>query len=140
MLSTRRSGERGNATSPFPMRMFVQYLAVFLIALTYVIGGHFAFEFEHSHPGHHSHHHDHHDHDHEHGHEHESPSDDHGDGSKDPNQHSHYIVLGVSLVSPLVDENTLCLSPVIGFRNGFAESDRCPDGPYFEPVKPPQLG
>ena len=125
------------------MRVILQSLVLVAVALFYVPGGHLTFECVHSHEGPHDHHHDHH-HGHGHGHhhhhhDHEAPSDHPGDDSDDPNQHSHLIVFGGGIPTLITDDEDVCPRGSLDFGVPRVESDRCPDGPYFALIKPPQL-
>ncbi|TAG09015.1 MAG: hypothetical protein EAZ42_08495 [Verrucomicrobia bacterium] len=83
------------------------------------------------------------EHSHEEGHHEESkhghPSDDsHDDQAPSDDTHHHHLTVQISpaIFTPLT---SLCISfsPILGYL-GLPRSLHCPEGPYFELIKPPQ--
>lgn len=137
------------------MRYLVNPLFAISFLLNFVVGPHVSAEIEHSHDGpfDHAHHqagmgaghtHEHPPHDHDHG-------DDHGDDETPPHEpgggpsespgpsHSHHVSLGVDL--PIASFGTTLTQVDAGPNSDrvIPRAESCPDGPYFELIKPPQL-
>lgn len=135
--------------NPLGKGVFNTVLAAVLL-LSSVVGPCLTVEIVHSHEeaGHHCHArmsgsaslvHHHGDH-HHHGHHHEEPEEtgQDRDGS-DPLSHTHHFCCGIDF--PLASQEStpapVGTCPATG-RVGF-RGDKCPEGPFFEVTKPPQL-
>ena len=129
------------------MRSILHSLLVIAISFGYVMGSSVTVEVEHSHgvaadhghqhveaDGEHAHH--------SHNHGSHSPADDSQEGEQDSDHHphSHVVSLGsdVPFVLPKFPQDQAIRSA--GSAHSLPDPARCPDGPYFPLIKPPQLG
>ena len=132
----------------------LQTFLILSIVVVYGVGSVAGVEFEHDHGGDHAvesteapddHHHHHHDHDDHHHDDHnggedelggETPDDEEGSSS---HHHSHVVSFDTQVATNLVN---LQRSEAGIFSNErlIPEKDLCPDGPFYELSKPPQLG
>lgn len=121
------------------------------VVVVYGVGSVAGVEFEHDHGASHSvessevpthHDHDHHGHHHD---DHDGGEDDKGgetpidEGNSTSHQHSHVVPFDTQVATSFLN---LLASTVGGFSNErlVPEKDLCPDGPFYELSKPPQLG
>lgn len=90
----------------------------------------------------HSHEEGHHDHDGHHNEsKHEDPSDiPHDDHAPDDDSHHHHLIVQGSPAICVPDSAVRIVVFSIPGHSGFPFSPSCPDGPYFELIKPPQIG
>ena len=133
------------------MRYLVNPLFAISFLLNFVVGPHVSAEIEHSPDGpfDHAHHqagmgaghtHEHPPHDHDHGDDETPPHEPGGGPSESPGpSHSHHVSLGVDL--PIASFGTTLTQVDAGPNSDrvIPRAESCPDGPYFELIKPPQL-
>jgi hypothetical protein len=129
------------------MRSILHGLLVIAISFGYVMGSSVTVEVEHSHGVGGGHGHEHgetdgeHDH-HSHEHDSHSPADDSQDGEQDSDHHPHSHVVSLGSDVPFVLPNFPKEQTIHSASSAYSlpDPDRCPDGPYFPLIKPPQLG
>ncbi|MDA0766396.1 MAG: hypothetical protein O3A87_02005 [Verrucomicrobia bacterium] len=131
------------------MRGILNSILVIATLMVYVVGARNLIEFEHSHQTDSGHGHQHAEpeevsshHSHDHHHDSLPPSEDPHDGEHngDPHDHSHVLAFGSD--APFTSPN-LPRMPGASWANeaySLPDPDRCPEGPYFALIKPPQLG
>lgn len=133
------------------MRYLVSSLFAVSFLFNFVIGPHVSAEIEHSHEGPvgHAHHqsgmgaghtHEHPPYGHDQG-EQESPSHEPGEDQPSPERssHSHHVSFGVDLPIASFGSTLTQVDPGPDSDRLIPRAENCPDGPFFELIKPPQL-
>ena len=163
MTESQSDSTKNLTTKPFVMSVppvsiravietMLQTVLTLSIVVVYGVGSVAAVEFEHDHGDSHPvesteapHEHHHHDHDDHHHDDHNGGEDDRGGETPDDEEnssshhHSHVVSFDTQVATNFVN---LLASTVGSFSNEriIPEKDLCPDGPFYELSKPPQLG